>query len=1270
MKHQFKRGVSMLLVLVMVVSLISGLTFNVHAAEYSYNQGKRGVVATSLSAAAKNFYSSTPYETLVTYAGSADLDSVPSSPLYGQLQNLMASKHTNKTSYDATRELFQYTDCQQGGAWEDGQISSFYSGTPIGPEWDSGATWNREHTWPDSKGKAGADENDIMMLRPTDKDENGGRNNTAYGRSSGYFDPNIGSYNLHGDVARIFLYTYTRWGITNGNGEYTTWGTRGVMESKDVLLDWMAEDPVDTWELSRNDVVQQITGTRNVFVDYPELAFLLFGEQIPAGMTTPSGKANVSYTVTATVNDSTMGTVTVSGSNISAEPAEGYMVSGYELISGTATVTQSGNGFVVNATSDCTIQVNFAPRTQVTITYADNGKTLTTATAYSGDVVTLPAYTGTAPEGYTFLGWSDVTVSHTDEIPTYYQTGKNYTASGNVTLHALFSYVAAGEGGAGIWTLVTDASALKAGEQIVLAANTKGAVSGPLSTKFLTSVNATFSADKKTIPTLPSGAETFTLGGSAGAWTLTATNGKLLGATSKDLSNTSSNTKWSISIASSNATITSVDSSAGSFRYNVSSPRFKTYTSSVSATMLLPQIYMLSASETTYYTTASCKHDNTEDVAAQTGNCTTDGYTAGVFCHDCSTYISGHEVIPHPGHNYVPVVTPPTATEDGYTTYTCSRCGDDYIDDEVPALGETYTVSFSVPKGMEAIEDMTCNTAGITLPETVSPDGYTFLGWTTAAVDNSETEPTYYEGGSNYVAASNITLYALYRQAEGGTGEKAYLLVENTNQLTVGSKVVIAAATENLALSTTQNSNNRGQAAITKNTDKTITLTSGVAELTLGEGKVANTWSFYCPANNGYLYAASSSSNHLKTKATLDNNGSFTITLGSNGIATVKAERTGRNWLRYNTTNNLFSCYGSGQNDICLYVETVSGTVTYTTEPEIQGGEQPHTHTGVFQKADPATCTEAGTIAHYLCSCGKKFADENCTEELTSVVDPQKAHNFTAKTVDEKYKKSDATCQSPAEYYLSCSVCGLTSKGTTHEGTFTNGNPDTQGHGKQTYVLNKKDATCTEDGYSGDTYCALCNNEIEKGQTIPASHDLEEVAAKAATCKEEGVIGHYKCSVCKKLFSDEKATKELSAADVVIPKKTHSYTINKKNETEHWKECECGEKSEVTPHTPGDFKISTTKHWKECSCGHVTEEGAHTYGAWETVKKTRTNVAGERQRTCTVCGYIQTETVPAPSTPSTGDNAPIVLYVLMMVLAAAALVLLLILRPKKGKYGR
>ena len=259
---------------------------------YVYNWGEREEEATFLSPMAEDFYEKydVTYEELFAFAGGTGVSDAPSSALYRELQKLMKNAHTTITGYQETRPLYKYTDCENGG----GRISSFYSGDPIGPEWDGGSTWNREHTWPNSKGLNGSDENDIMMLRPTATSENGSRSNKAYGKSAGYYNPNSesgGAHDVRGDVSRIFLYIYVRWGNVNGNGEHAAWGSRGVIESLDVLLEWMEADPVDTWELGRNDAVQAITGTRNVFVDYPELAFALFGAEIPDDMTTPSGKA-------------------------------------------------------------------------------------------------------------------------------------------------------------------------------------------------------------------------------------------------------------------------------------------------------------------------------------------------------------------------------------------------------------------------------------------------------------------------------------------------------------------------------------------------------------------------------------------------------------------------------------------------------------------------------------------------------------------------------------------------------------------------------------------------------------------------------------------------------------------------------------------------------------------------------------------------------------------------------------------------------------------
>ena len=250
------------------------------------NWGARGEDCVFLSSWAEDFYTgSYVYDTLSQKSGNTSTSKVPSSALYSSLKTLMTSKHTNKTSYGETKYQYRYTDCVSNNH---ANISSFYSGRKLSGAWDSAATWNREHTWPKSKSlngnsDGGDDEADVIMLRPTWVQENNSRRNTAYGEGSGYFDPGI---SVRGDCARIALYVYVRWGNTN-----YMWGKSGVMESMSVLLDWMEEDPVDTWEMARNDVVQDITGTRNVFVDYPEYAWLLFGQSVPKNITTPSGEA-------------------------------------------------------------------------------------------------------------------------------------------------------------------------------------------------------------------------------------------------------------------------------------------------------------------------------------------------------------------------------------------------------------------------------------------------------------------------------------------------------------------------------------------------------------------------------------------------------------------------------------------------------------------------------------------------------------------------------------------------------------------------------------------------------------------------------------------------------------------------------------------------------------------------------------------------------------------------------------------------------------------
>ena len=158
-----------------------------------------------------------------------------------------------------------------------------------------------------------------------------------------------------------------------------------------------------------------------------------------------------------------------------------------------------------------------------------------------------------------------------------------------------------GSGGSGSteWNLVTDGSTLVAGDVIVIANYSVGAVAGSISSQILSSVTSdvTFSTSS-TITELPDTALQLTLGGQEGAWTLSNSDGQKLGATAvKKLAWDSGTTTWDISISSNGATIQNGTSSYGRFLYNTTNPRFTTYTSDTSSTMLLPDIYIGGSAE-------------------------------------------------------------------------------------------------------------------------------------------------------------------------------------------------------------------------------------------------------------------------------------------------------------------------------------------------------------------------------------------------------------------------------------------------------------------------------------------------------------------------------------------------------------------------------------------------------------------------------------------------------------------------------------------------
>ena len=636
MKTFAKRSLSALLVLIMLVSALSALSFTGFAAG-GKNQGVRHQVCTSLSDQAVAYYKGDyTYENMSALQGGNEsgLDTLKS-PMCQKLSGLMSDTMENHVSYNSLPGYWDDTDATGGSS----TYVLFY-GDKVGGK------CNREHVWPKSHGsfyKKGAG-CDLHHLRPADTQINSDRyhwtmgdvkkNSGSYttsqfgGRTVLWVDKNYKANdsdglvevndNIKGDVARIFLYVYCRWSQPNLFENYSGKDLPAfdsdddandghkVIENLDTLLEWCEMDPVDDWEMGRNDKVQDIQGNRNVFIDYPEFAWLLFGQEVPSDMKTPSGEAQnakPAFTLTATSGNDAWGTVEVHGRRITAVPAEGYYASGYEVLSGNATVSQNGNFFTVEAEKGSTVQVqiNFAAKKQITVAFA-GAEGVSPRTCYAGDEMTLP--TATAPEGYTFVGWTEAPltedVTEKPEVLT-----APYIPTGNTTLHALYSYIKEGtDTGTGEWKLAESSSLLGAGAEIVITSYANHAVAGDIDGKILAEIHAEFSDDHKTMTSLPADALVLTVGGTEGAWTLANAEGNLLGATStKKLAWDSGTTSWDISIQNGTATITNGSGAFGRFLFNTSASRFTTSPSSVSSTMLLPEIYIKDGTGgTRYYT--------------------------------------------------------------------------------------------------------------------------------------------------------------------------------------------------------------------------------------------------------------------------------------------------------------------------------------------------------------------------------------------------------------------------------------------------------------------------------------------------------------------------------------------------------------------------------------------------------------------------------------------------------------------------------------------
>ena len=158
-----------------------------------------------------------------------------------------------------------------------------------------------------------------------------------------------------------------------------------------------------------------------------------------------------------------------------------------------------------------------------------------------------------------------------------------------------------------------------------------------------------------------------------------------------------------------------------------------------------------------------------------------------------------------------------------------------------------------------------------------------------------------------------------------------------------------------------------------------------------------------------------------------------------------------------------------------------------------------------------------------------------------------------------------------------------------------------------TKVINNKEATCTEDGYTGDTVCAICGMEITKGEAVEAKGHTEVIdPAVAPTCTEPGKTEGKHCSVCNAIIVAQTEIPATGHTEEIVPGKVP--TCTETGLTDGVRCSVCG--MVITPQT----EISAT--------GHKWDDGV------VTTAPTCEN-AGVKTFTCTVCHETRTEAIAA-----------------------------------------
>ena len=292
-----------------------------------------------------------------------------------------------------------------------------------------------------------------------------------------------------------------------------------------------------------------------------------------------------------------------------------------------------------------------------------------------------------------------------------------------------------------------------------------------------------------------------------------------------------------------------------------------------------------------------------------------------------------------------------------------------------------------------------------------------------------------------------------------------------------------------------------------------------------------------------------------------------------------------------------------------------------------------HQHTEIRNKKE-ATCKETGYSGDTWCKdCGKKILPGQTIAKTEN-------HSWDAGKVTTK-----ATCTEEGEKTFTCSICGDKK---TEKVSAT-------GH-QHTEIRNKKEATCKEEGYSGDTWCKDCGKKILSGQAIAKTEDHswnQGKITKEPTCKEEGEKT-FTCSICGNTKTEKVSTTDHQHMEIRNQKNPTCKEAGYSGDT-YCADCgvkiSSGKTIAKTKNHNWDGGVITTeptctergeKTFTCTICGNTDTKKVnatgHSYGAYKVVKEPTNKRKGLKSKTCSVCGKIVYEGIPKTNSSPTDSS--------------------------------